>query len=323
METQRGYRLSVFLATFVIFVAVTVFLSAYVPIQPVMTGDIDGDDVSVEGVLYDEAVADHYTQGYCQILPCNFPEGDENEPRDRREIAGFIFGTDYMTGADGGRAEELYYPHGQDHEGFEWENSGYQDRAAEVGMDNLLALNPVFYRGGIGPEDGYNIMMEGRSARIPRNSNECSDAQYSHGDDDPADYYGGSSVEEHFSHCDVYMLTSEVAFKSVVAGGVEFGGVGVPLEFEMEDYWVVTPEDDWCRTSLVQECLATAGDNDADAEMIRGFVRGYWFLLNDDATINDATFRIDEGRENFPLEWNCDDRASDHIHNRNDLPGCY
>ncbi|MFW5929950.1 MAG: hypothetical protein ACOCT0_05990 [Halobacteriota archaeon] len=91
----------------------------------------------------------------------------------------------------------------------------------------------------------------------------------------------------------------------------------------MDEYWVVSPEDDWCRTSLAQMCLATAGDNDADAEMTRGYIRGYWFLLNDEARLNDATFRMDEGDESFPLEWTCDDRASDHEHARDDLPGCY
>lgn len=318
MGDETGYRKGVLTLTFLVFVAVFLFVSAHVPFDPAMTGEIDADEFG-EGTLYETAIANDYTQGYCQVLPCGFPEGAENEPRDPRRLGGFLFGTDYLTGHDG-LAENMYYPHTDNHDGFEWQSSGgigdsaYEDRTAEVGLDRVTAFNPVFYRSGIeGPSgNAYDIKMEARSARISHNGNSCADAQYSES--------GGPNTAppsaDHYEKCDVYMWTPELAFKYVEA-------VSLGLTFTMEEYWVVSPEDDWCRTSLVQTCLASAGDNNADAEMVRGYVRGYWFLLEDEATLNDATFTIDEGSETFPLEWNCADYASDHEHNRNNERGCY
>jgi len=318
MSNEGRYRPVVLVSVFFMFLVLALVFSTSVPTELLSSDEIDPEDISVEGLLYETAVADHYTQGYCQIIPCGFPEGDANEPRDPRRLGGFVFGADYVTGHDG-KAENLYYPHTDEHDGFEWQSSGgignsaYEDRTAEIGMDNVTAFNPVFYRRGI--DDGgdiYDIKLEARSARISHNGRSCADAQYSES--------GGQNAEppssDHYEECDVYMWTPELAFKYVEA-------VSTGLTFTMEEYWVVSPEDDWCRTSLVQTCLATAGDNNANAEMTRGYIRGYWFLLNDQVTLNDANFRIDEGGESFPLEWTCDDRASDHEHNRNNLPGCY
>ncbi len=312
MSGSSRYRWKLFLVVFVgVAVLAPLFTSAS-PLLPDGTGDVDIYESGVEGLVYETADADHYTQGYCQLLPCNFPEGDANEPRDPRRLGGFVFGTDYLAGHDD-YAENFYYPHGQDQDGFYWHTaSDYDDRTAEVGMDRVRAFNPIFYRGGIEGSDGdqYNMFMEARSARISYNGNSCADSQYT-------EEGGENATAPHsFQHCDVYMWTPELAFRYVTA--TTYG-----LSFDMEKYWVVSPEDDWCRTSLNQHCLATAGDNNADARMTRGFIRGYWFLLNDKATLNDAVFRIDEGTEEFPLEWSCDDRASDHTHNRNGLPGCY
>ncbi len=322
MQSGSDYRWGLFVAVFLAAALMAPFFTSAAPYMDDATGELDVDDlgglVGGEGLLYVTAEADHYTQGYCQVLPCNFPEGDANEPRDTSQVGGFLFGTDLMTGHDE-YAENFYYPHGSDHDGFHWEtSSGYDDTTAEVGMDRVVAHNPLFYRGGIEGSDGntYNMKMEARSARISHNDNDCSDSQYTHDGDDDDGYWGGASMDDHYSQCDVYMMTPEIAFRYVSA--TTYG-----ILFDMERYWVVSPEDDWCRTSLNQHCLASAGDNNADAQMTRGFIRGYWFLLNDEATLNDAVFRIDQGEEEFPLEWNCDDRASDHTHNRNDLPGCY
>lgn len=312
MAGSGGYRWGVFLAVFVAVAFASPFFLDAAPYASSGTGDVELDEVTSTSFLYQSAAADHYTQGYCTILPCYFPEGDFDEPRDSSQLGGFVLGADLLTG------ENFHYPHSDDDDyypdGHDWETSmGYTDNAVEVGIDNVEGDGLQFYRGGIEGEDGrlYHLSAESRSAWVNEDaSGDCRDE--------------GTYADESYDNCDLYVWTPELAFRFVHAYNAEFAGtIGVPLEFSMERYWVVTPEDDWCRTSLVQECLRTAGYNNADADMERGFFRTYWLTAHD-VTLADATFGIDEGvGDTFPLEWNCDDRGSDHEHNRDDLPGCY
>lgn len=291
MTNGRGGRYSrpVAVLSLAAALAFLVFASGPLPNAPDL-----GDTGTYEGVLYEGVQASHYTQGYCQVLPCHFPEGDVDEPSDPTRIAGFVMSVEALSGTD------FHYPHTDTDTGYDWNTSeGYTDNAAEIGVDAASGRGIRFYQDGIEGSDGrsYKMSVDVRSADVT-GTGDC-----------------GNEPDGSYDNCDIYMWTPEIAFRYVSA-------TALGLDFTMERYWVVRPEHDWCRTSLVQTCLATAGDNDADIDMTRGYVRGYWFRF-DQATLTDATFSIDHGQESFPLEWNCNDRASDHRHVRNDQPGCY
>jgi len=73
MSNEGRYRPVVLVSVFFMFLVLALVFSTSVPTELLSSDEIDPEDISVEGLLYETAVADHYTRrkGGEPLLPAH------------------------------------------------------------------------------------------------------------------------------------------------------------------------------------------------------------------------------------------------------------